>query len=387
MKTSTKIIVDKYAGSAVVFVLKNIFRLFGTNRLTDSPKTIVVCKFLGMGSIVQSTPLIQSLKNKFPAAKIIYFTSISNKAFVDQLSIVDQSLIIDDRSFFSIVKSTLTSCYFLLSNKVHVFIDLELHSHYSKIFTISSRAPIRLGIATDSDKTPTIYTSNFKLHIDRPVSESYLEMCNSFEPIVITHDLYSFRSNEDLKEMLTKKFQIDRPYIIINPNASDLRIERRWPKENFSELIGKISNTFPNHQIVLIGSSSETEYVGDLFARIPKVAQKNVINTAGKLKIEELIQLTHGATLMVTNDTGPMHLAFAVECPTIALFGPASPIQFGNHKHVSAIYKKVACSPCVHDHIKPPCAGENICMKQIIVDEVFHHVQAAIVNEVQQLAK
>ena len=96
-----------------------------------------------------------------------------------------------------------------------------------------------------------------------------------------------------------------------------------------------------------------------------------MINTAGQLSIEELIALINKTELMITNDTGPMHLSFAANRPTIALFGPASPIQFGNHTAVDAIYKKVPCSPCVHNFIQPPCNGNNICMKQIEVAEVF----------------
>ena len=65
-----------------------------------------------------------------------------------------------------------------------------------------------------------------------------------------------------------------------------------------------------------------------------------------------------------------MHISFALGKPTISLFGPASPIQYGQNKNAFGIYKNLYCSPCVHDFISPPCKGDNQCMKKITVKEV-----------------
>ena len=80
MKTATKVIIDKYAGGTIVFILANLFRLFRfrKEKQNTSPNTIVVCKFLGMGSIIQSTPLLLTLKKQFPASQIIYLSAVSN---------------------------------------------------------------------------------------------------------------------------------------------------------------------------------------------------------------------------------------------------------------------------------------------------------------------
>jgi ADP-heptose:LPS heptosyltransferase len=212
------------------------------------------------------------------------------------------------------------------------------------------------------------------LHKDLPVSESYLHMCKPIIKTDIINDLYKFHSSEQVVDRLIKTHGLPEKYIIINPNASDLRIERRWPSEKFSKLIEQISNRYPEIKTILIGSKEEINYVMQIAENIDSKYKNNIINTAGKISIEELIALISKAELVITNDTGPMHLAFATYRPTIALFGPASPIQFGNHATVSAIYKKVACSPCVHDNVTPPCHGNNICMKQIEVVEVFETV-------------
>jgi ADP-heptose:LPS heptosyltransferase len=97
--------------------------------------------------------------------------------------------------------------------------------------------------------------------------------------------------------------------------------------------------------------------------------------------LPELITLIAGADLLITNDTGPMHLAFALKVPTVSLFGPCSPQQYGGTAKTISVYKNVYCSPCVHDFLIPPCKGDNQCMKKISVTEVIEAVRKAMQND------
>ena len=74
---------------------------------------------------------------------------------------------------------------------------------------------------------------------------------------------------------------------------------------------------------------------------------------------------------MISNDTGPMHIAFCTKTPIICLFGPCSPDQYGMSEFAHIIYKNAYCSPCVHDFEIPLCKGDNVCMKLISTKEVF----------------
>ncbi|MBL0030763.1 MAG: glycosyltransferase family 9 protein [Bacteroidetes bacterium] len=373
MKTSTKIIIDKFAGGFIVFLLNSLDKLLRPTgkKSAKSPEKIIVCKFLGMGSIIQSTPLLMTLKKQFPEVKVVYLSTLSNKKFLEQISVIDELIIINDKFFFSTIISSVSSIKLLFKIKADVFIDLETHSHFSKIFTILSGALLKFGLTKDAKGQNNIYSITSELHIDRPVSESYLQMCSSIINVPVINELYNFTTTESDFQKLKQKLSLPENYIIINPNASDLRIERRWPKEKYSSLVEKIIERYPDCQSILIGSTGEAKYVREVLEGVNSKFESSILNTAGKLSIEELTVLISRTKLMITNDTGPMHLSFAAHQPTIALFGPASPVQFGNHPSVCAVYKKVECSPCVHDHIKPPCQGNNICMKQIEVTEVF----------------
>ena len=156
-----------------------------------------------------------------------------------------------------------------------------------------------------------------------------------------------------------------------------MRLERRWGATNYNELINRLLEEYTDLKIFVIGGKDERTYCEKILAGINNPRLKNI---AGQTSIDELISIIHKASLLITNDTGPMHIAFSCETPTVALFGPASPKQYPGIKNTSVIYKDVYCSPCVHDFVIPPCNGDNICMKLITVDEVFEKAKAQIEN-------
>lgn len=249
--------------------------------------------------------------------------------------------------------------------KIEVFFDLEIYSHFSSIITTLSLARNRLGFYLRSGNYRLgIYTHMMFYNIKSPVSLTYLQMarllgCN--EPVT---DLFPLVPNNDIPVNEIPA----TPYIVININASDLRIERRWPASYFSGLIERITEN-DNRKIILIGNRIEKPYVENFYNSLKQKEQ--IVNLAGKTSLNSLLSILKNADLLITNDTGPMHLAFALRCKVIALFGPCSPSQYGYHKNTGIVYKNIYCSPCVHEFDRPPCKGENICMKSISVNDVY----------------
>ncbi len=375
MKLKTKIVIDHLIGKPTVFLLKLMARTLGfflriDHTLNGPFERIVITKFLGLGSIIQSTPLIQSLKKSFPNAKIIFVTTQSNLAIFKHIEDVDQVLCISDKNIWQLVSSSLKLLFHFWQKKPSVYIDLEIYSNYSSIITTLSIAKDRLGyFQKGKSYRRGIYTHLQNYDINIAISQSYLQFAHLLQAEHITENLKLTCEDMDL---FSKGITAGMSYIIINPNASDLRLERRWDKSNFISLINQIHNLYPQKKLVLIGSKGETSYVADIEKSI--VNKNNLINTAGKLHLSELLSLIKHATLMITNDTGPMHMAFALKTKTISLFGPCSPKQYGQAENNISIYKKAHCSPCVHEHITPPCKGNNICMKQIEVGEVLNTI-------------
>ena len=105
-------------------------------------------------------------------------------------------------------------------------------------------------------------------------------------------------------------------------------------------------------------------------------------NLAGKLTLGGLFALLDEAGCLITNDTGPMHIAWALGTPTVSLFGPVDPNHYGwQGSRVAILYKRIYCSPCVHEVDEPPCGGYNVCMLRIGVDEVVAAVDRILAGE------
>lgn len=381
MKTRSKVILDEWIGRLIVNVL-NLFarilgKILGINHSFDKiPERIVVCKFLGMGSIIQATPLLQTLRQSFPNSQIYFVTSKLNEILLKKTLSVNDVWCVDDKNIFSVISSTIKVLNKLWKKKIDLYIDLETYSYYSTAVATLSLSRNRLGFyRAERNIRLGVYTHMMFFNSRAPISESYLQMGRLVGCREIVTGLYPYRVSDDDKincNAIINKLNpnIGARYIVVNPNASDLRIERRWPLANFALLITRLSHEFPDLVFYLIGTKNESEWVEQLVDQINDSEKKKVFNTAGKFSLGELFALISGASLTITNDTGPMHISFALKKATVCLFGPASPSQYGQNPYAFGLYKNIYCSPCVHEFLTPPCRGNNQCMKLISVEEV-----------------
>jgi ADP-heptose:LPS heptosyltransferase len=367
MNIKTQLFIDKIVAKPLAHILNIFVRIVGKilaidHNLNKEFKTIAICKFKGMGSIIQATPMIFALKKRFPNSKIIFISSKSNQSFLKKITWIDEVVCVDESSFLKFITSNLKALFYLLKNRPEVTFDLEIYSNYSTLFTLFTFSKNRIGFYLRSSSYKMgIYTHMMFFNPRVPISEVYLQLAKTIGCDTEGAHLFSLSENENASEKASK-------YIIINPNASDLRLERRWNKSNFIELIELILINYPDLEVLLIGSASEKEYTEEIFSKIKNQRLKNL---AGKTSIDELTKLIANATLMISNDTGPMHIAFCTKTPIICLFGPCSPDQYGMSEFAHIIYKNAYCSPCVHDFEIPPCKGDNVCMKLISTKEVF----------------
>jgi ADP-heptose:LPS heptosyltransferase len=378
MKTITKIWLDKHVIGLTarllnyaVIILGKVLRI---DHSLDLPfKVLAVCKYKGMGSIIQSIPLLSVLRNKYPDSKIIYVSSKENADILKQIPVIDEIIWIDDSSFGKLIVSFFPFIRKLQSRKIEVYIDLEVYSNFSTLTTICSLSKNRMGFYLNSMHYRLgNYTQMMYYNTRHAIPEIYLQFarllnCECLQ--IETVPLDSSMTVINLPDGFSLDLLSDK-YILINPNASDLRIERRWSDHNFVKLIQLISKKYPSFRILLIGSAGESAYVKNIMAK----TGANVQSLAGKTSIPALIALIKHAHLFITNDSGPLHIALSTQTPTVAMFGPCSPNQYKFNLNTFVVYKNVYCSPCVHEFVSPPCKGNNYCMKTISVESVFQKV-------------
>lgn len=383
MKTSLQLFIDKRIGGFLNLLLYIPVRILGKllriNHRLDRPfKRIVIAKYKGMGSIIQASALLKNLRNHYPDAEIVFLSTTANKGILNYYQgIVNRSILIDDSSIGKLISSSTRCLINLLKFRADLFIDLEIYSNYSTLICTLSAARNRMGFyKSDKDYRTGLYTHLMVYNIKAPLSEIYLQtarMLNIHDP---EQRLVYLMENSVAKKSLTDKLpQLEAKYFVINPNASDLRLERRWPANSYLQLCNKLPQIYQQHKFVLIGNKQEKEYVRQISDKLKE--KPEIIDSSGLLNLEELVELLRDAEMIITNDTGPLHLSLALQKNTVGLFGPCSPSQYGQMEFCTSVYMNLYCSPCVHEFVLPPCGGNNRCMQDISIEQVLQAINKA----------
>jgi ADP-heptose:LPS heptosyltransferase len=378
---NTKILIDRIIGTPIVQVLNLVSRVLGLilrrdHAFGDRVKTIMVCKLVGLGGIIQSSPLLLALKKRYPQAKIIYVTTNACKGTCEAIPLIDEIILLEDKSPLSLLKSLLrfiAKCRIL---KVDAFLNLEVYSQFSSILTIVSMARNRLGYYTrPSDILRVgIYThmAYYNTFAPRHRIFTQLALLMDIPESSIEDKLPALILNPDAWESVCIKLPAlrEKNYILFASNTSDLGQERRWPGSSFRELALRLAKCYPETTLIFCGTSAEKQACGDI---LKGIENDRLINGAGLFTLAEFLNVVAHTRMIVANDTGPMHIALALGVKTLALFGATHPRQYTMkwQQNFYPVYKSVYCSPCVHIFDKAPCGGNNICMKLITVDEVL----------------
>ena len=157
-----------------------------------------------------------------------------------------------------------------------------------------------------------------------------------------------------------KKLHVTGPVIGINPTAA-YGPAKCWLPERFRAVAKKLAR---DATVIFFGDEAGKKEVDEICRGM------EVINLSGQTSLRQLIALIDACDLFLTNDSGPMHLAAAVQTPLIALFGSTNEVATGPYQWGKVIHKHVACSPCY----RQVCPIDFPCMKQITVDEVLKEI-------------
>jgi heptosyltransferase-1 len=131
-------------------------------------------------------------------------------------------------------------------------------------------------------------------------------------------------------------------WMVVNPGAR--WYNKRWPVEHYASLVRGLAEQHPELHFAVTGSTGERE-LGDAICR---AAPGRCANLAGATTLWELIEWIRLAEVMVTNDTGPMHVAAALGRPVVAIFGPTDPQRTGPYGQVDSVLSEaVECAPCM----------------------------------------
>jgi lipopolysaccharide heptosyltransferase II len=338
--------------------------------LTDIRKILVV-RLSSIGDIILTTPLLRSLKNKFPQA---YITYLIKKQFAELLAdspYIDDLITFDKRDGFGGLKRIKS---YLATQRFDIYIDI--HKNWRSRY-------LGFGMHAKKNRTYSKYIFKrtllicFKINLYKriiPVYERYFEAVSDFG---IQYDGLGTQisvpdnKSEKVKEILTATgYSFNDPLVIICPSAT--YTNKRWKKDGFIET----AQYLIQHQsayIVILGGR-EDMYI---CSQIASAIGKRAVSMAGMLSLSESAALLKFGFLIIANDSGLLHLAQSQKRPVIGIYGPTTrelgyyPIE-GNSTVIEA---KVGCRPCTHNGLNRCPRKHFRCMNDITSERV---IQAAL---------
>lgn len=346
----------------------------------EGVRVVLVTKYLGMGSIILAAPMVDRLRALFPGAHIVFLTFRENRELAQMLGLFDETLTVDPRSLTRLVRSTLAALLRAWRLRVDVVCDLEFFTRYSTLVAWLSGAPIRVGyfsrIAWRGHLlTHPVYYNGTK-HITRVFlahPEALGATIDERAPVRLPSLARDPSAAERARAALRAAGLEDaQTFLAVNPNASELCLERRWMPDRFARVVDALLEEDPSLVAVFVGSSSEVAYTRTVVERCR--LHERARSLAGRLEVAELAELLREARLFLTNDSGPLHLAALVGTPTVSLFGPETPTLYGPvGARQRVFYSGVYCSPClnVYNSKTAACRGNNICLQAFEGSEVL----------------
>lgn len=326
------------------------------------PSKILIIKPSALGDIVHTLPFLATLNRTYPNAEIHWVVARGLHRFLEDHPLINKLWLFDKDRWkrLSNLSRTLREIRSfsrgLKEQNFDVAVDLSGLLR-SGLITMASRARIRLGFSDSNEGSPFFYSHKLdggaKIHaIDR-----YLKLATAIGCDIHSID-YPFAPYPENPPVCR---DLPQEYGVIVPSAG--KEANRWPADRFGRLAAEL--TLPS---VVIGGTSDVGVAEEVVG----IAGGKAVSLAGKTSLKELIPIIKKSKFMITNDTGPMHIAAGLNVPVFAIFGPANPVRTGPYGSIHKIIReKMDCSPCYR---WKPCSHWK-CMKNITVERVLMEVK------------
>lgn len=323
-------------------------------------KHIMVTSCGGLGDLVMFTPALRRLKEKFPSCHLTFLCRDNHRGILEGLSYIDRVLCIYRGRFLGRYRAV----PFLRQMDAIVFTDWHpVLLPFAKLFGV----PIRAGYGRKGHRFTGCLTKELRNNVFTSTDYAALTQSRVISEalgITLEGDMTETevspsgaREKESVDRLLEGAgLEAGKPYILLSPFAG--MEQRNWPAEHAREFVGRAEKRY-GVPVVVAGSPGQGESAAYISGH----------NLAGATTVPELIELVRRARLLVTPDSGPMHIAGAVGTACVALFSKDLPSRWAPKRNCLPLTLGMECSPC-DDETARACPHVK-CMRGISADMVM----------------
>jgi lipopolysaccharide heptosyltransferase II len=335
---------------------------------TSQPQRILAVKLADLGDLLTVTPALQALRAAHTAAQIDLLVPPSSAHLLKGSPFLDEIVTFDKFAFDSLrglldIRSLASTLRFLFRLRGRRYDTLVLFHHFTTrwgtakfaALSMASGARTRAGLDNGRGSFLTHRASDqgfgAKHEADYWLDVASLAGANGsagWRPVLPVSD-----KDREMAATLLKDIRksTDVPLVAIHPGAGAYSPARIWPTEEFAAAARGLMDSH-DAAIILLGGPDEMEKARHLEQLIGQSGR--VLNLAGRTSIHQTAVVIEGCDLFVGNDSGPMHVAAAMNTPVVAIFGPSNHQAWGPYtpsgeKSIHTIVSRdLPCQPCFY---------------------------------------
>lgn len=324
-----------------------------------------------IGDAVMTTPAVRAIRKRFPNTHVSLLAKPWVVPVFKDSEHIDRLLTYDDEGRHKGIFGKFRLARDL--KKYHFDAAILLQNAFeAALITFLAGIPIRIGYDTDVRQLLLTHAVSCTNEIKKKhQTDYYLNVIRGIGMEEDNRELYLKLNQRDRfraeKILIEQHLSLDDKIVGINPGAT-YGPAKQWPHDRYARLADKIQ-VFTGGRIIIFGGPNDRK----IGKKILQGMRRRPIDLSGKTSLGEAMALIERCDLFITNDSGLMHVAAALDVPLIAVFGSTNSITTGPLSQNSRIVQvPLECSPC----LRPECPkGHLDCMDQISVEMVFKVVK------------
>lgn len=300
---------------------------------------VLVTKFWGVGNWALLRPIVRDLRARHAGARLTVATLAGNRPLVEDLA--DDLLLVRPQGAGRAALDLLRAVARLRRDPPDLSLDFEPFATSGALLARLGGARQRVGFRAERGGRDALCTVTVPLRRDAHAARSFRDLA---EAGGLAPGPYVPGALAATAAGAAEAARLAAPgtYVVVHPGSGDNFPGRRWSEGGFAA-VGRTAAA-RGVRVLITGTPSEA----DLVARVAASTGPAAVPCAGRLTLPGLIAALAGARALVSNDTGPVHLASALGVPTLALFGPNTPVLYGPLAPGSrAFHRALPCSPCL----------------------------------------
>jgi heptosyltransferase-1 len=331
--------------------------------LIPEPRRILIIKPSAIGDIVHTLPVLNLLRKRYRNAKLSWLVTPACAALVENHPQVDEVIQFNRKRYGHAWRSPTASAAFFAFIRSLRDRQFDWSLDFQGLFrsgwmSWASGARVRVGFDDAREGATMFYThpvpSGGWWH--QHATGRYLHFASALgcqtQPLE-----YHFAVSEADRQAVAK--MLPEKYAVLIPGANWL--SKRWPAENFAELATRMMQRF-GLEAVTIGGPDDRE-AGERIGA--------AYNLIGRTTLPQTIAVLEKAALVIGNDSGPMHIAAALDRPLVALYGPTNAILTGPYRRLDSVVRvDIPCSPCY----SRSCSHQS-CLRFLEVEPVMREAE------------